>query len=112
MDVAVTLKRLRFKSTFVIYFSYGADNIVCYGIQFKPLEWEVNENKSDDCYAKLVVHKNNPVMPNKIIGFHYLGLEAGEVTQGFAVAVKKGVTKEDMDLSIGIHPTCAEAHYL
>jgi hypothetical protein len=94
MDVAVTLKRLRFKSTFVIYFSYGADNIVCYGIQFKPLEWEVNENKSE------------------IIGFHYLGLEAGEVTQGFAVAVKKGVTKEDMDLSIGIHPTCAEAHYL
>jgi len=87
---------------------FGADNIVCYGSQFKPLEWEVNEHKSDDCYAKLVVHKNHPDMPNKIIGFHFLGPEAGEVTQGFAVAVKKGITKEDMDLSVGIHPTRAE----
>lgn len=44
---------------------------------FKPLEWEVNEHKEDDCYAKLVVHKNDPDMPNKVIGFHYLGPEAG-----------------------------------
>ena len=87
---------------------FGAENIVCYGSQFKPLEWEVNEHKTDDCYAKLVVHKNNPDMPERVIGFHYLGPEAGEVTQGFAVAIKKGVTKTDMDLSVGIHPTRAE----
>jgi pyruvate/2-oxoglutarate dehydrogenase complex dihydrolipoamide dehydrogenase (E3) component len=101
MDVVVILKRLQLRSNFITYFRFGADNIVCYGSQFKPLEWEVNEHKSDDCYAKL----------NKIIGFHFLGPEAGEVTQGFAVAVKKGITKEDMDLSVGIHPTRAEVHY-
>lgn len=68
----------------------------------------MNEHKTDDCYAKVVVHKNNPDMPNKVIGFHYLGPEAGEVTQGFGVAIKKGITKDDLDLSVGIHPTRAE----
>lgn len=68
----------------------------------------MNEHKSDDCYAKLVVRKNDPDMPDRVIGFHYLGPDAGEVTQGFAVAIKKGITKLEMDLSVGIHPTRAE----
>lgn len=43
-----------------------------------------------------------------IIGFHYFGPNAGEVTQGFAAAVKLGITKADLDATVGIHPTCAE----
>lgn len=43
-----------------------------------------------------------------MIGFHYLGPNAGEVTQGFGVAMKCGATKEQLDSTIGIHPTCAE----
>lgn len=43
-----------------------------------------------------------------MIGFHYLGPNAGEVTQGFGTAMKCGVTKEQLDSTIGIHPTCAE----
>ena len=68
----------------------------------------MSEHKTGDCYAKLVVHKNYPDMPERVIGFHYLGPEAGEVTQGFGVAIKKGITKTDLDLSVGIHPTRAE----
>uniref|UniRef100_A0AAY4EGL5 thioredoxin-disulfide reductase (NADPH) n=1 Tax=Denticeps clupeoides TaxID=299321 RepID=A0AAY4EGL5_9TELE len=45
---------------------------------------------------------------NRVIGFHYLGPNAGEVTQGFGAAIKCGVTKEQLDDTIGIHPTCAE----
>lgn len=45
---------------------------------------------------------------DRVIGFHYLGPNAGEVTQGFSVAMKCGVTKEQLDGTIGIHPTCAE----
>ena len=37
-----------------------------------------------------------------------VGPNAGEVTQGFAVAMRLGATKEDFDLSVGIHPTTAE----
>lgn len=42
------------------------------------------------------------------MGFHVLGPNAGEVTQGFAAALKCGLTKMQLDSTIGIHPICAE----
>lgn len=69
---------------------FGADNIVAFGSVYKPLEWNLNENRVHNCYAKVVVNKSDN---NKIVGFHFLGPHAGEVTQGFAVAVLKGITK-------------------
>lgn len=42
------------------------------------------------------------------MGFHYLGPNAGEVTQGFGIALQMGATKANFDRLIGIHPTCAE----
>lgn len=45
---------------------------------------------------------------DRVIGFHYLGPNAGEVTQGFGAAMKCGITKDQLDNTIGIHPTCAE----
>lgn len=43
-----------------------------------------------------------------MVGFHYLGPNAGEVTQGFGMALKMGATKAHFDDLIGIHPTTAE----
>ena len=43
-----------------------------------------------------------------MVGFHYLGPNAGEVTQGFGMSLKMGATKADFDNLIGIHPTTAE----
>lgn len=43
-----------------------------------------------------------------MIGFHVLGPNAGEITQGFAAAMKCGLTKQLLDATIGIHPTCGE----
>ena len=37
-----------------------------------------------------------------------MGADAGEVVQGFAVAMRAGVTKADFDGTIGVHPTLAE----
>lgn len=45
---------------------------------------------------------------DKVIGIHMVGPDAGEITQGLAVAVKTGATKADFDRTIGIHPTAAE----
>lgn len=42
-----------------------------------------------------------------IVGLHYAGPNAGEVMQGFAVAMKIGLTKEMLDETIGIHPVAA-----
>jgi glutathione reductase (NADPH) len=37
-----------------------------------------------------------------------VGADAGEIVQGFAVAMKAGATKAQFDATIGIHPTSAE----
>lgn len=43
-----------------------------------------------------------------VIGAHMVGESAGEIIQGFAVAMTAGATKADFDRTIGIHPTAAE----
>ena len=37
-----------------------------------------------------------------------VGPNAGEITQGYAVAIRMGATKEDFDSTVGIHPTSSE----
>ena len=37
-----------------------------------------------------------------------IGPNAGEITQGYAVALRLGATKADFDSTVGIHPTCSE----
>ena len=44
----------------------------------------------------------------KIIGCHLIGLGADEILQGFAVAIKMGATKNDLDTTVAIHPTNSE----
>ncbi len=53
---------------------------------------------------KLVVDRES----DRVLGLHMVGPEAGEIVQGFAVAIKAGATKADFDATIGIHPTSAE----
>ena len=45
---------------------------------------------------------------DQIVGLHLVGHEVGEIMQGFAVAVQAGLTKAQLDQTIGIHPTVAE----
>ena len=45
---------------------------------------------------------------DRVLGCHVVGPDAPEIAQGFAVAVRAGLTKADFDRTIGIHPTSAE----
>ena len=45
---------------------------------------------------------------NRVVGFHVLGPHAGEVTQGWAAAIRLGATYETFLTTVGIHPTLAE----
>ena len=53
---------------------------------------------------KLVVDRKT----ERVLGVHMVGPEAGEIIQGFAVALRCGATKRQFDATIGIHPTIAE----
>jgi glutathione reductase (NADPH) len=45
---------------------------------------------------------------DRVLGVHIVGPDAAEIVQGMAVALKCGVTKAQLDSTIGIHPTAAE----
>ncbi|XP_004449156.1 thioredoxin reductase 3 [Dasypus novemcinctus] len=84
---------------------YKKENLDVYHTFFWPLEWTVADRDNNSCYAKIIC---NRLDNDRVIGFHVLGPNAGEITQGFAVAVKCGLTKQLLDDTIGIHPTCGE----
>lgn len=87
---------------------HGEKEIDVYHTYFKPLEWNLSERKETNaCYMKLICLKEN----KKVVGIHYLGPNAGEVIQGYSVAIKMGATKDIFERTIGIHPTCAEVNY-
>ena len=44
----------------------------------------------------------------RVVGIHLIGDNVDEMLQGFAVAVKMGATKADLDNTIAIHPISAE----
>lgn len=58
----------------------------------------------DRVFMKLIVCAKT----NKVLGLHMCGEDSPEIVQGFAVAVKAGLTKADFDATVGIHPTAAE----
>ncbi|KAG5836100.1 thioredoxin reductase 3 [Anguilla anguilla] len=86
---------------------YGQDNIEVYHSLFWPLEFTVPGRDNNRCYAKIICNKLDS---DRVVGFHYLGPNAGEVTQGYGAAMKCGMTKEQLSGTIGIHPTCAEIY--
>ncbi|XGW31005.1 hypothetical protein V3C99_009732, partial [Haemonchus contortus] len=86
---------------------YGEDNVIVYHAVFIPLEYTVAERMDKDhCYCKLICLASDN---ERVIGFHILAPNAGEITQGFGIALKLGGTKADFDRLIGIHPTVAES---
>ncbi|KAI1294836.1 Thioredoxin reductase 1, cytoplasmic [Halotydeus destructor] len=84
---------------------FGEDNIDVYHQTFVPLEWTVPHRPIDACYGKLIVLRNEN---ERVIGFHYLGPNGGEVAQFAGLAVKLKATKADFNALIGIHPVNAE----
>jgi len=85
--------------------AFGQDNVEVFHTNFWPLEWTVAKRPENASYAKLVCNKADDM---RVLGFHYLGPNAGEVTQGFAGMIKLKAKKEDFDDLVGIHPTTAE----
>ncbi|KGL72421.1 hypothetical protein N309_13733, partial [Tinamus guttatus] len=84
---------------------YGSDNIEVFHAYYKPLEFTVAERDATQCYIKMVCLRERE---QRILGLHFIGPNAGEVIQGFALGIKCGATYRQLMKTIGIHPTCAE----
>ena len=81
----------------------GPDGVLVFQSSFKPLRHTLT-GRDEQTLVKLVVDRAS----DRVLGAHMLGSEAGEIVQGLGVAVKCGVTKAQLDTTIGIHPTTAE----
>ncbi len=71
--------------------------------EFRPLRHTLS-GSSERTLVKLVVDAAS----DRVLGVHMVGADAGEIVQGFAVALKAGATKAVFDATLGIHPTAAE----
>jgi glutathione reductase (NADPH) len=78
-------------------------DIDVYTSKMKPLKHTLS-GRNEYSFAKLIVNRND----DRVIGMHLVAADAGELVQGFAVAMNCGATKADFDNTIGIHPTLAE----
>ncbi len=70
---------------------------------FRPMKYTLS-GREEKTMMKLLVQRSS----DKVVGLHVVGMDAPEIVQGFAVAIKSGLTKEQFDLTTGIHPTAAE----
>lgn len=85
---------------------YGQDNIEVYHREFLPLEWSLShERSSSSAFTKIVCDKT---ADENVLGIHYVGPNAGEVMQGYGVAMRVGLTFQMLTNTVGIHPTSAE----
>ncbi|OXB54793.1 hypothetical protein ASZ78_008062, partial [Callipepla squamata] len=64
---------------------YGSDNVEVYHAYYKPLEFTVAERDAAQCYVKMVCLRERE---QRILGLHFIGPNAGEVIQGFALGIK------------------------
>ena len=81
---------------------YG-DDITIYQSKFVNMRYALSAHKAPSL-VKLIVTGTN----EKVVGCHVIGDGADEMIQGFAVAVKMGATKADLDNTVAIHPTASE----
>ena len=79
------------------------EEIDVYVSDFKPLKLTLSDI-DERVFVKLIVETKT----DKVVGLHYIGSDAAEIIQGFAVAIVNGLKKSDFDNTIGIHPSSAE----
>ena len=78
-------------------------DVTVFRTEFKALKHTLS-GMAERTLMKLIVDTAS----DRVVGLHMVGPDAGEVVQGFAVALQAGATKAQFDQTIGIHPTVAE----
>ena len=78
-----------------------------YESSFRPLRHTL-AGRSERSYVKVVVDPAS----DRVLGMHMLGMDAPEIIQGFAAALRNGLTKSGLDRTTALHPTSAEEFVL
>ena len=78
-------------------------NVLIYRSKSRPMKHTIT-GRDEQTMMKIIVDQDT----DRVLGVHMVGMDAGEIIQGVAIAVKMGATKAQFDATVGIHPTAAE----
>lgn len=81
---------------------YG-DGVTVLTTRFRPMLHALADSPQRSLFKLVLVGAHK-----RVVGLHLLGEGADEMLQGFAVALKKGITLADLHDTMAIHPTSAE----
>lgn len=84
-------------------YRYGEEAVTTYSTRFKPMYGALSERDLRTGMKVVTVGAEE-----RVVGVHLIGKDVDEILQGFAVAVKMGATKADLDDTVALHPTSAE----
>ena len=84
------------------------DAVKTYTARFRPMLHALADSPQRSVFKLVCVGEGVAPEEQRVVGIHLLGEGADEILQGFAVALKKGITKRDLDDTMAIHPTSAE----
>ncbi len=79
------------------------DTVTTYHSRFRPMLQALSDGQTRSLFKMVCAGADE-----KVVGIHLLGEGADEILQGFAVALKAGVTRRQMADTVAIHPTSAE----
>jgi glutathione reductase (NADPH) len=79
------------------------DDVRIYKSDFRAMK-NVLADRNERALYKMVVAGPD----EKVVGLHIVGPDSGEILQAAAIAVKAGLTKQDFDDTVALHPSMAE----
>ena len=74
-----------------------------YTSDFRPMK-NVLAGRDERALYKMIVDATT----DRVVGLHMIGPDAPEILQAAAIAVKAGLTKQDFDDTVALHPSMAE----
>ena len=79
------------------------EDLEVYRTVFRPMR-NILPGRDEKMLMKLLVDGRS----RRVVAAHVLGPEAGEMAQLIGIAVKAGVTKDQFDATMAVHPTASE----
>ena len=82
---------------------HGPEQVKIFTSRFVNMFYALSEKKPATQMKLVTVGKEQ-----RVVGVHLIGMGSDEMLQGFAVAVRAGLSKADFDRTVALHPTAAE----
>ena len=87
---------------------HGRDGINIYTRSFNHMNCAFAKDSVKSSYKLITLKNDKEGEGEKVIGVHLYGHGTEEALQGIAIAMQAGVTKEQLDRTVAIHPTGIE----